>query len=88
MSIIELLIVSIIIVLSFSLFLLSALAYRKNKNIKMLIISSVFLVFFIKVLAYNISLYFTDINIFNSIVSMWIFDLLVLLLLYVASMKR
>jgi len=88
MSILELLIISMIIVISFSLFILSILSYRRSKSIKMLLISIVFFVFFIKVIIYNISLYFTDINIFESITNMWIFDLVVLLLLYIASMKR
>ena len=88
MEILELFIVSAIAVISFSLLVLSLLAYKKSKSIKMLFISFVFLVFFTKIVWYNISLYFTDINIFDSITNIWIFDLIVLLLLYIASMKR
>ena len=88
MSILELFIVSFIIVVSFSLLILSVLAYVKNKNIKMLLISFVFLIFFAKVVIYNLSLYITDIDIFKSNTNMWIFDLFILLILYVASMKR
>jgi len=88
MSILELLIISFIIVISFSLFVLSILSFKKSRSIKMLLISIVFLVFFIKVIIYNVSLYFSNINIFDSITNMWIFDLAVLLLLYIASMKR
>ncbi len=88
MSVLELFILSIIIVISFGLLVLSLFAYRKNKNLKMLFISFVFLVFFIKVVLYNISLFVTEINIFDSMISIWIFDLVILVLLYVASMKR
>jgi hypothetical protein len=88
MEILELFIVSCIAVISFSLLVLSLLAYTKSKSIKMLFISFVFLVFFTKIVWYNISLYVADINIFDSIVNIWIFDLVVLLLLYIASMKR
>jgi hypothetical protein len=88
MDIIELFIVACIIVISFSLLVLSLFAYKKNKNLKMLLISFVFLVFFIKILIYNLSFYFTDINLFDSHVNIWFFDLVILLLLYVASMKR
>ena len=88
MSVLELFILSIIIVISFGLLVLSLFAYRKNKNLKMLFISFVFLVFFIKVVLYNISLFVSEINIFDSMISIWIFDLVILVLLYVASMKR
>ena len=84
----ELCIISCIIVISFGLLLLSLLAYRTNKSLKMLFISFVFLVFFTKVLLYNISLYITDINLFDSMINIWLFDLIILVLLYVASMKR
>lgn len=88
MEILELFIVSCITVISFTLLVLSLLAYKKSKSIKMLFISFVFLVFFAKIILYNVSLYVTEINIFDSITNIWIFDLIVLLLLYIASMKR
>jgi hypothetical protein len=88
MELLELFIISCIIVISFGLLTLSLLVYRKTRNNKMLVISMVFLIFFIKVLLYNISLYFSDIDFYESMTVVWIFDLIVLLLLYIASIKR
>jgi hypothetical protein len=88
MSVLELLILSIVIVISFGLLVLSLFAYKKNKNLKMLFISFVFLVFFVKVVLYNISLFVQEINIFDSMINIWVFDLVILVLLYIASMKR
>jgi hypothetical protein len=88
MQLLELFVISCIMVISFGLLLLSLLAYKNNKSLKMLFISFVFLVFFIKVVIYNISLYISDINLFDSMINIWIFDLVILVLLYIASMKR
>ena len=88
MDTIELFIISCIMVISFGLLTLSLLAYRRYKSIKMLFITIVFLVLFVKVLIYNISLFVTEINIFDSMTNIWLFDLVILVLLYAASMKR
>jgi hypothetical protein len=88
MHIINLFIGASITILSLGLFVLSLLSYRKNMNIKMLIVSLVFLFFFIKSMLLSLSLFFNVTIFVDSMYNVWFFDLIVLALLYIASLKR
>jgi hypothetical protein len=84
----DLLVSASITVLSLGLLTLSLLSYFRNRNSKMLFVSLVFLVFLIKGIVVSLSLFFEDMNLFDSMMNIWFFDLVILVLLYVASLKR
>ena len=87
MQVIDLFVSASITMLSLGLLVLSLLGYRRSKNVKMLLVSLVFLVFLIKGIIVSFSL-FLEITIFDSILNIWIFDLIILVLLYITSLKR
>lgn len=87
MQIIELFLTASITMLALGLMILSLLGYRKNHNTKMLFITMVFFVFLIKGLLFTIDLFIEDFTIFASNLNIWFFDLAVLVLLYIASLK-
>lgn len=87
MQIIELFLTASITMLALGLMILSLLGYRKNHNTKMLFITMVFFVFLIKGLLFTIDLFIEDFTIFESNLNIWFFDLAVLVLLYIVSLK-
>lgn len=87
MQTIELFLTASITMLALGLMILSLLGYRKNHNTKMLFITMVFFVFLIKGLLFTIDLFIEDFTIFASNLNIWFFDLAVLVLLYIVSLK-
>jgi len=84
---IDLFVSASITMLSLGLLILSLLGYHRNKNVKMLFVSLVFLVFLIKGIIVSIS-FFLEITLFDSILNILFFDLAILVLLYISSLKR
>ena len=77
-----------ITVFSLGLLIVSLLSYRKYKNVKLLFVSIVFFVFFVKGIVFSLGLFN---NQFAGILSnpyIGLFDLLVLVLLFMATLKR
>jgi hypothetical protein len=78
------LIIALITILSLILLTLTLLSYRKYKNKKLFFVSLVFLVLFIRGLLLSISIFNEEIIEITSNSYIWIFDLIILVLLYAA----
>jgi hypothetical protein len=77
-----------ITIFALGLFLISLMSYRKYKNGKLLIISSVFFIFLIKGLLLSFSLFFSEFSEIFSSPLYGLFDLVILFLLFIATLKR
>jgi len=77
-----------ITVISLGMFIVSVLSYRKFKNMKLLFVSLAFFVFFLKGLIESLSLFTKEIAVIDSSVTLKLFDLCILMLLFVATLKR
>ena len=77
-----------ITVFSLGLFIVSITSYRRYKKIKLLLITCVFLVFLIKGLLLSVSLFYEDITSVLPIVRSGLFDLIILVLLFIATLRR
>jgi len=77
-----------ITVFSFVLFLVSLLSYWKYGKGKLLLIAAVFFVFLLRALLLSASLFSEDVSSFISSTHIWLFDLVILALLYITSLKR
>lgn len=75
-------------IFSFGLWIISLLSYRKSKNKKILFVSIVFLLFLLKGVLLSLSIFLIDLQEFLSITFFAVFDLLILLLLFVAVLKK
>lgn len=87
MQVIDLFVSASITMLSLGLLVLSLLGYHRNKNLKMLFVSAVFIIFLIKGIIVSLS-YFLEINLFDSMLNILLFDLAILVFLYISSLKR
>ena len=76
-----------ITIFSFGLFIVSILSYRKTHNQKLLFVTGVFLLFFIKSIMLSSSLFFSQISSLLDQPILAIFDLLMLALLFIATLK-
>ena len=75
-----------ITIFSLGLLLISLTSFYKYKNLKLLFVSLVFLIFFIKGLILSANVFipgFLEINLY-----FMIFDLIILILLFIATLKR
>ena len=80
-----------ITVFSLGLLFVSLLSYHKYKNIKLLAISIVFVVLLCKGIVLSLGLFFTEVSSLRSIVYGTyggVFDLAILAILFVATLKR
>jgi hypothetical protein len=84
----SIIIYAFITIFSFGLFSVSALSYNKSKNKKLLFISTVFLLFIIKGIILSLSLFLPELNMYITIPILAVFDLLVLFLLFIATLKK
>jgi hypothetical protein len=84
----SIIIYAFITIFSFGLFSVSILSYKKSKNRKLIFVSTVFLLFFIKGIILSLSLFLPDLNIYITIPILAVFDLLVLFLLFIATLKK
>ena len=84
----SIIIYAFITIFSIGLFSVSILSYNKSKNKKLLFVSTVFFLFFIKGIILSLSLFLPDLNITVTIPVLAVFDLLVLFLLFIATLKK
>ena len=77
-----------ITIFSLGLLTISFASYRKYKNPKLLFVSLVFVVFLLKGILLSVSLFYENIGNFLSETYIGIFDLIVLILLFIATLKR
>ncbi|MFH1100675.1 MAG: hypothetical protein V1726_01385 [Methanobacteriota archaeon] len=75
-------------VFSLGLLAISLYSYRKSKNMKLLAVSCVFLIFLIKGILLSIGVFFPNSGMPSA--SLWfiLFDVVILLLLFIATLKR
>jgi len=89
MSINIIIIIALITILSLVLMLVTFLSYSKFKNKKLLFVGCVFLFFFLRSLLLSFSIFIKEIETFTNSGYIWLFDLIILVLLYAAySVKR
>ena len=77
-----------ITIFALGLFIVSLLSYRKYKKGKLLFVSLVFLIFLVKGILLSLSLFYIQ---FADIISnpyVGLFDLIILVLLFIATLKR
>ena len=75
-------------IFSVGLLAVSLYSYSKHKTIKLLIISCVFLVFLIKGILLSLGLFYTNLGLPTASVSFTFFDVIILVLLFIATLKR
>jgi len=88
MDIESIVIFAFITVFSLGLLIVSLLSYRKYKNTKLLFVSAVFLVFLIKGVLFSLGLFYSQIADILSSSYAGLFDLIILVLLFIATLKR
>lgn len=77
-----------ITIFSIGLLVISIIGYRKFRNKKLLFVSLVFLVFLVKGIILSLSLFFDVFLIATAPEVLGIFDVLILGLLFIATLKR
>ena len=75
-------------VFSIGMFIISLFSFRRSKNRKLFFITLVFLVFLIKSMLLSLSLFFNQFNDFISISILGVFDLVMIILLFIATLKK
>lgn len=84
----EIIISAFVTIFSLGLLAVSLASYRKYRNMKLLFVSLVFLIFLVKGILMSLSLFFGDIVALDSILYNGLIDLGILLLLFIATLKR
>jgi len=77
-----------ITIFALGLFIVSLLSYWKYKNGKLLFVSLVFVIFLIKGLMLSLSLFYNQFADITSNPYIGFFDLMILVLLFMATLKR
>jgi hypothetical protein len=75
-------------IFALGLLIVSLLSYRKHKNAKLIFVSLIFLVFLIKGILLSLSLFNEQISTILSNSYVGLFDLVILILLFIATLKR
>ncbi|MCX6666050.1 MAG: hypothetical protein NT038_08360 [Euryarchaeota archaeon] len=89
MTLEQLVISAFITMFSLGLFIISLASYRRYKNVKLLVVSLVFLVFLVKGILLSLGLFSEDIlRIVSSATAGGLVDVLILGLLFIATLKR
>jgi hypothetical protein len=88
MEIENIIISAFVTIFSIGLLVVSLASYRKYKNMKLLFVSIVFLIFFIKGILFSLGLFYEDLLSYVSIPYTGMFDLIILILLFLATLKR
>ena len=88
MEVQDIIISAFVTIFSVGLLAISLASYRKYKNLKLLFVSLVFLIFLIKGVLISISLFTEEFAIINSMPYSGLFDLTILILLFIATLKR
>ncbi len=82
------LIYGFITIFSLGMFIISLFSYKRSKNFKILFVSLAFFLFFIKGILLSLGLFITEINDIISIQTLGIFDLLIIVVLFIATLKK
>jgi hypothetical protein len=77
-----------ITVFALGLLAVSLVSYRKYKNPKLLFVSLVFFVFFIKGILLSFGLFYEQMAVIDFNLYAGLFDLMILVLLFIATLKR
>ena len=88
MEIEQIIISAFVTIFSLGLLAVSLASYKKYKNLKLLFVSLVFVVFFVKGMLLSLGLFYEEIPVLHSNIYMGLFDLTALLLFFVATLKR
>jgi len=78
-------------IFSLGLLVVSVASYQKYRNTKLLLVGVVFFVFFIKGVLLSLRLFFSDLSFIDTLFTgsySGLFDLCILVLLFVATLKR
>jgi hypothetical protein len=84
----EIIIFSGITIISFILMIIALLSYRHYRSKKLMLLGFGFLFFFIRGVLLSLSLFNSQIQEFTTSNYIWVFDLIILLILYITSLKR
>ena len=88
MEIQDIIISAFITIFSVGLLAVSLASYKKYKNLKLLFVSLVFLIFLIKGVLLSLGLFNEDIATILTSTYAGLFDLAILILLFIATLKR
>ena len=77
-----------ITIFALGMLLVSIISYKHVKNTKLIFVSSAFLIFFIKGIMQSLSLFVEELAVMNLNVYMKLFDLMILIFLFIATLKR
>jgi hypothetical protein len=77
-----------ITIFALGLFIVSLLSYRKHKNPKLIFVSLVFFVFLVRGILFSLSMFNQQIADILSMPYSWLVDLIILVLLFMATLKR
>jgi len=88
MEIETIIISAFVTIFSIGLLAVSLASYKKYKNIKLLFVSLVFLVLLVKGILLSLSLFYDSIATLSSATYTGLFDLIILILLFLATLKR
>jgi hypothetical protein len=77
-----------ITIFSFALLVISVLSYWRYRNIKVLFIAAITVLFFIRGIIFSLGLFQHDILTMTAQSSFWLFDVVILLFLYMTALKR
>ncbi|KYK32941.1 MAG: hypothetical protein AYK22_06765 [Thermoplasmatales archaeon SG8-52-3] len=87
-SVESIIIYAFITIFSIGLFGISILSYNKSKNKKLIFVSIVFLLFFLKGIILSLSLFLTELKPLINISTLAVIDLIVIFLLFIATLKK
>lgn len=88
MDTINIIIAACVTVFSLGLFFISIISYYKTRNVKLFFVSLVFLILLIRGLLFSLSIFNEGFESFIKITYVGLFDLVILLLLFSATLKR
>ena len=88
METINIIIAACVTVFSLGLLFISLLSYHRTKNIKLLFVSLVFLVLLIRGILLSISLFNEQLKPLGTMPYVGLLDLTILILLFIATLKR
>ena len=88
METVSVIIAACITVFAFGLFIVSLFSYHRSKNIKLLFVSLVFMVLLIRGILLSVSLFNEHLNYLVTMPYAGLLDLTILILLFIATLKR
>jgi hypothetical protein len=84
----QLLITPFLIVFSLGLLITSLMSYQRSKNTKLIFVSVVFFLFLLKGILMGIDVMYPGIPLLSSLFSFAVVDVIILVLLFIATLKR